>query len=271
MPEALARPIEIDEQVVHIVINAVQYDLDAGVHGSIFTLMEQLEAIANISTVTLNSDYKIVITPTGSYSLVFISTVLQEALGFTTDTYAPATSHTAELTSPFLWLPTYKSYDREYWHPFKNFYVGGNASDGTKSGYPLGPVLYGKNIKWYGEPALNAIEDGTTNAASRIRCFVYFMQQTYLVDLAYSTSNNISPKGFYYIEDIDDFTSGITSMGSNTLPFYASSTENYVFCTLDKDELDRLKNTLPVGKTHYDITGMNIHSATAPTWLVDGS
>jgi hypothetical protein len=271
MPEALARPVEIDTQTGYIEVGATSINVTGGVYASLFTLMKYVEGLnAVISTVTLNSSNKIVLTLTGSNTLDFNYTPLRDALGFTSSSYTTATTHTAELVSPFLWLPTYKSYDRQHWNVWENFYVGGNASDGTKSGYPLGPRLYGKNIKWYGEPRLNAIEDGTTNAASRARCFLYFMQETLEIDLAYSTSNNVSPKGFYYIEDIDDFTSGVASMTSSTLPFYSGSSENYVFCHVDKDEIDRLSNTLPVGKTHYDIS-IDIHSATAPTWLVDGS
>jgi hypothetical protein len=283
--EALARPIEITDTPV-ITVGATAVNIDEGVYASLFTAMAAIETAGItagvITSVRLDANNYVVVDPVGSNTITWGSFNWAK-FGFKSAGYGSAASHTAELVSPFIWLPSYYNNNIDSWHEKTTNFVGSMAVDGNNQGFEIGPRIDARTMRWDFEPNTSVYPEFCTDSQTagyfnpwtieQAGTYVNFIRETRTVQTTDTASSNISAKGLYYIPDLSDVAGpnvDTHTMDSGGISFNLSSgADTYVFCAYDSDRIERLANSFSAARERYNIM-CNLRQATAPIWLVDG-
>jgi hypothetical protein len=278
--------MEITDGAPVITIGATAVNIDEGVYASPFTAMAAIEtagiAAGVITSVRLDANNLVVVDPVGSATITWSATNFTK-FGFKSAGYGPAASHTAELTSPFIWLPSYYNNNIDSWLRKKTNFVGSMAVDGNNQGFEIGPGIYARTMRWDFEPNTNVYEEFCTDShipalynpwsLEQAGTFNFFINETQTVATTDTASSNISAKGLYYIPDLSDVagpTVDTHTMDSGGISFnLTAGADTYVFCAYDSDRIERATNSFSAARERYNIM-CNLRQATAPTWLVDG-
>jgi hypothetical protein len=277
--EAFLRPIENITSGTYINAGGGAITVSVGVYASLLTLLGAIEAAsATIVTAELNSDFKVVITLDGSKTLGLSSSEYWK-LGFETVSYGAATTHTAEHISPFMWLPTFTSNRIDGWHQKKNYFQGGSAVNGARSGFDLGPIIYETSFDFAYEPVANVYSEATTDGTptvlgllslDQVGTFEHFIRQSKVIQTSSVDSDNISAKGFYYYLDLTGATN-LTTMDSGGINYeFAAGADTYTFGHYDAEQIIKPNNSFGRSRERYHVT-IPMHTSTAPSWLVDGT
>jgi hypothetical protein len=276
MRQALLRPIEITAANQTITIASTDYTITAGVYANVFHVLKAINAASAAMTAAyMSTSWRAVFALTSS-GATLTQTALSDLLGFTgsetgatrTATYAPA----------FCWVSQHQYSMTERWIPdFDQEFHGAPAMDGNLSGVTMS-TRERLRLRWPWQPAASTYPSAATlsftgyDSAIRIpeqhSCFCSIVSGSRTAYCTAASSGNVSPKGVYYIEALDDFlgSEDATTWDSGGTNFdLASSPDGFVFCSAQTAMKDpkAAQNNL---KTYYDIE-VELTTAVAPTWV----
>ena len=287
MTELLARPIEITSANYRFQINTngagtSNVDLDLGVYASIFTLLYELETKLQASpsganfSVRLTTDFKIKIAHS---SLTFLLTwglpPLGRLLGYRAAASGVVSTHTATDTPENVWLPSFWSSDGSQFAADQKTVSASLNVVGQTSAVSLTGDTFGRSATWEVQTASNVYKSawdssyswGSTFYPEQDRCLETLSLLARSVTLASEDSNNINPKGVYFINDVTDWQGDAPT---NALPSSMDSggiNSDYIFCSIATDGMGNPSRSVDKSKDYYSVS-IDLTSATAPTWLV---
>jgi len=186
-----------------------------------------------------------------SSNIGITATANTRLLGFTEDITATTTSITAQETPLFCWFPTHHSYDGSRWYQDQNErFKGSIGSSGGKFGVTL-PARYRRRFQYSTNFSANTYTEAETDyyTISAVdyypnaeRSFQEFMDGATTVQLEYTTSGNVSPKGLYYIDRAYEYTgsspdrafpSTMDAGGIHVSLTDNTKRDNFVFCQIE--------------------------------------
>ena len=257
----------------------VHYSATGGTHWSFLAILKLMETAFKGTfascAITINSDYKVVITPGSSQALSFGNGAFRDSLGFTGDRTA-ATSHTANHVCEYLWVSTYAPSDMiDFSWDQSEIWKGTQAMDGQWCGsLQVDPITLTSNPKmsralsFVFEPAANAMYSMATEYSyAPKRALDFFVISALSATAADATYPQCT--GFQYWWDADDIkTTSYWGDGSAQHgAMQQCSTFKYQYCTCGPGMLRKPEPSLPSGKARYNI-GLTIETA-SPTlaWI----
>jgi len=270
-----ARPIEIHaaNKTFEITANASaeSLSLTEGTYANLAALlvefeyqMEQHTELA-ASTAELNSDLKVYLHESTNFSVSWTHTALRDLLGFDDDLLSNR-SHTADYGSPYLWHPTYRCANQDEWTcDAAATFAGTVSQSGRVAGSRIAPRYHVRSFDFVFEAADRVFVTAAETTYEQEITFERFFENTLN---AYPVSDTVPLKGFYYFPTAQDLFDNetTTAYDSGGVDFsLSSSPDTYCYCA-PAIKMPDLTPSLPSGKTHYDISGFVVRTATAPTW-----
>jgi hypothetical protein len=225
------------------------------------------------STVTLNTDYKIVVHLHSSLALAFSDDTFRDALGFTGDRTA-ATDHTANYRPEWIWVSTYAPSDQTdfYWNQ-QEVWQGRQALDGTWAGnLQTESIAAGTNWRMKKDLTLHfeAAKDvffaspATANYDSA-RSLEYFVLKSRMATAATDASPQSTGMFLFYDADNvkDPISHGYMLHGPMTT---LTNSNTYQYCTCGPSGMSIPKNALPAGKSRYNVSLQLTTASPTVTW-----
>ncbi len=287
MTELLARPIEITDDNKNASVNingsgAQALTLDVGVYGCILTMLKGLETElqalttgANFS-VRLTDDFKVKIAHSSlTFVITWSDTDLGRLLGWRDNIGIPTSSETATDTPENIWLPSFWSSDGSYWAVDQTNVVATTNVVGQTSAVKLTDDMYAREITWDAQDSANVYKDAWTTSFTwstvfypeQTRCLENLSMLSRSATLSAEASENVNPKGTYFIKDTDDWTGDAPT---NALPATMDSggiDADYLFCSIATKGMGAPTRSSDRSRAHHNVS-VDLKSATAPTWLV---
>jgi hypothetical protein len=292
--QALVRPVEITASNNTLTVTwtgaggggPTAVNVPVGLYSSYYDVLDALSTALTATDVTLsaymNSDHKTVIAASaGVVQVTFTDEALGRFLGYR-ETTGGAAAETATDTPQNCWIPTYYSYDdQRFFLIQRDSWRGGKSVVGRLAGVKLTTDRYGRTIQWDANPATNVSPEAAQvtyqfNGAGDYyqpqaeRCFEQFINDCRTATLQATTSENLNPKGCYYIHDWSGYISGAhpTSMDSGGINFdLLTNPDTYVFCSPPTGGISRPNHVSNTAKNYYSVE-VELTTATAPTWNV---
>jgi len=266
MTQAIARVIEVKTTDTLIVgtgtINEFTLNPSQTLFPNVLALLADLNDQANPDyTIQLNSDYKTRIQGIGFTGPV--TGTLAIPLGFDgTEEAAPSVS---AYSPEHMWIPALSSSDTNWFRedPGEGF-KGQNGPDGNLSGISYDSRKK-RQVEWPWIISTNITErasSGTTFQAER--CFDRVIMDARKSITRESASSNITSKGVYFIECLEDYT-GLGNLPTSWDSGVANS-GNYLYCSPGLPEVKNASDAKQNG--WYDVSCL-LTSAVAPVWTWD--
>lgn len=265
-------PIECTDDNDDFTLGVTAKEITNGVYACIATFLQNFENRLGLGyTVSLTSDFMVKIDGPATFSITWDDTDLRDLLGFTAN-LSGADTYTATYTPQLTWFPNRVRADRERWGFDHDLYWAGvETSSGDVPGLVTGDEIYRLGASLMGEHRYNVFYSAQRTAFEGVRSLDYFVKHT---RQAWPTEDgNVSVRvgGFYYYPDYTD-CQPLSDMDSGGVLFdLSSSPDTYVFCHWDTgfSPSKSAKPWLRVGRDFYNVD-IPFHTATAPSWTVDG-
>jgi hypothetical protein len=291
--QALVRPVEISASNNTATVTwtggggggPTAVNVPVGMYSSYYDVLDAFNTLivalyAGLSA-TMDSNHKTVVAASsGTVAVSFTDVDFGRLLGYRANISAAA-STTATDTPLNCWIPTVYTMDDQRFHVQQDqVFKGSRSVIGQLSGVQLTTGQYERILRWDAQPATNVFIEaaqtqydwsGTTYYPQAERCFEQIMIDARTAKLSETTSNNLNPKGFYYIHDWTGYTAGShpTDLGSGGIKFDLGagtvSPDTFVFCTPDPQGPPLPEHLDKTAKNYYSVQA-GVLTATAPTW-----
>lgn len=254
--QGFMRPVETSGAMTNFSIEVggggVAVGFRTGVEACMLTLLARFKTLYAASNVTLEitPEWKVKFSHASS-NIGITATTSTALLGFTEDITATTTSITAPYHPLFCWFPTHHSYDgSRLWQDQSARFKGAMGASGGKFGVTL-PASYRRNFRYstnFSQGTYTEAERNTYTISSidyypaAERSFQEFMDGANTVQLDYTTSGNVNPKGCYYIDRAYEYTgsspvralpSAMDAGGIHVSLDDNSKRDNFIFCQID--------------------------------------